>query len=336
MIEKPFGHDLASARALNRDISKVLDESQVYRIDHYLGKETVQNILALRFGNAIFEPIWNRRHVAVGADHRGRGAGDGRRPRRLLRQLRRAPRHGSKPPDAAPLPGRDGAAGRPLGRRRPERAGQGARRPAAMDGRRRRPQRRPRPVHRRVDRGEGGPRLPPGKGRTARLEDRDLCRAAGDPEQLAVGGRAVLPAHRQAAAEAGQRDRDPVPQAANDALRGRHRGDGRDEPSGPPDPAQRGGKPGLPGEGPCLAAAAPGGPHGFPLRHGVRHPPARSLRAAPARRHARRPDPVYPPPTPSRAPGDSAPRSSTPGPATTPHPCCHTPPEPGGPPRPTP
>ncbi len=64
VIEKPFGRDLASARALNRDISQVLDESQIYRIDHYLGKETVQNILALRFGNAIFEPIWNRRHVA--------------------------------------------------------------------------------------------------------------------------------------------------------------------------------------------------------------------------------------------------------------------------------
>ena len=66
----------------------------------------------------------------VGADHRGRGAGDGRRPGRLLRQLGRAPRHGPEPPDAAPLPGGDGAAGRPLGRRRPERAGQGARRPA--------------------------------------------------------------------------------------------------------------------------------------------------------------------------------------------------------------
>ncbi len=64
VIEKPFGHDLPSARALNRDIGRVLDESQVYRIDHYLGKETVQNILALRFGNSIFEPIWNRTHVA--------------------------------------------------------------------------------------------------------------------------------------------------------------------------------------------------------------------------------------------------------------------------------
>jgi len=64
VIEKPFGHDLASARALNRDISHVLDESQIYRIDHYLGKETVQNILAVRFGNLIFEPIWDRRYVA--------------------------------------------------------------------------------------------------------------------------------------------------------------------------------------------------------------------------------------------------------------------------------
>ncbi|MGC8643431.1 MAG: glucose-6-phosphate dehydrogenase, partial [Isosphaeraceae bacterium] len=63
VIEKPFGHDLASARKLNLDVSRVLEERQVYRIDHYLGKETVQNILAFRFGNSIFEPIWNRRHV---------------------------------------------------------------------------------------------------------------------------------------------------------------------------------------------------------------------------------------------------------------------------------
>jgi glucose-6-phosphate 1-dehydrogenase len=63
VIEKPFGRDLASARSLNRDVSRVLDESQAYRIDHYLGKETVQNIMALRFGNSIFEPVWNRRHV---------------------------------------------------------------------------------------------------------------------------------------------------------------------------------------------------------------------------------------------------------------------------------
>ena len=111
VIEKPFGHDLASARALNRDVSRVLDESQVYRIDHYLGKETVQNILAFRFGNSIFEPIWNRRHVKLGADHGGRGSGDGRRPRCLLRHRGRDPRHGAEPHDAASLAGGDGAAG---------------------------------------------------------------------------------------------------------------------------------------------------------------------------------------------------------------------------------
>jgi glucose-6-phosphate 1-dehydrogenase len=63
IIEKPFGHDLESARILNEEIHQVLDESSVYRIDHYLGKETVQNILAFRFGNGIFEPLWNRRYI---------------------------------------------------------------------------------------------------------------------------------------------------------------------------------------------------------------------------------------------------------------------------------
>ncbi|HUJ32541.1 MAG TPA: glucose-6-phosphate dehydrogenase [Candidatus Acidoferrum sp.] len=63
VIEKPFGHDLPSAVELNHQIREVLEEKQIYRIDHYLGKETVQNILAFRFANGIFEPIWNRRYV---------------------------------------------------------------------------------------------------------------------------------------------------------------------------------------------------------------------------------------------------------------------------------
>jgi glucose-6-phosphate 1-dehydrogenase len=63
IVEKPFGSDLASARRLNAELGAVFRERQVYRIDHYLGKETVQNIFVLRFGNAIFEPIWNRRYV---------------------------------------------------------------------------------------------------------------------------------------------------------------------------------------------------------------------------------------------------------------------------------
>ena len=81
IVEKPFGHDFASAEALNAQILKVLSEDQIYRIDHFLGKETVQNILVLRFANGIFEPLWNRDHVdhvqitvaeTVGVEGRGR------------------------------------------------------------------------------------------------------------------------------------------------------------------------------------------------------------------------------------------------------------------------
>ena len=63
IVEKPFGSDLESARTLNRELAEVFDENQVYRIDHYLGKETVQNLAVFRFGNGLFEPIWNRRYI---------------------------------------------------------------------------------------------------------------------------------------------------------------------------------------------------------------------------------------------------------------------------------
>ncbi len=63
IVEKPFGRDLESARTLNRELAEVFDEDQVYRIDHYLGKETVQNLAVFRFGNGLFEPIWNRRYI---------------------------------------------------------------------------------------------------------------------------------------------------------------------------------------------------------------------------------------------------------------------------------
>lgn len=80
VVEKPFGRDLASALALDEQMHGAFDESQIYRIDHYMGKETVQNVLALRFANAIFEPIWNRRYISqvqvtvaeqLGVEHRG-------------------------------------------------------------------------------------------------------------------------------------------------------------------------------------------------------------------------------------------------------------------------
>ncbi|MBR1266701.1 glucose-6-phosphate dehydrogenase [Bradyrhizobium sp. AUGA SZCCT0222] len=80
VVEKPFGTDLASARELNSELLKLVEEHQIYRIDHYLGKETVQNILVLRFANGMFEPIWNRNHIdhiqitvdeRLGVGHRG-------------------------------------------------------------------------------------------------------------------------------------------------------------------------------------------------------------------------------------------------------------------------
>jgi glucose-6-phosphate 1-dehydrogenase len=63
IVEKPIGHDLASAKAINTAIGQVFDESQIYRIDHYLGKETVQNIMVMRFANSIFEPLWNHKYI---------------------------------------------------------------------------------------------------------------------------------------------------------------------------------------------------------------------------------------------------------------------------------
>jgi len=80
VVEKPFGRDLESARELNEEIRRLFDESQIYRIDHFLGKETVQNILAFRFGNMLYEPIWNRNYIecveitaaeALGVEERG-------------------------------------------------------------------------------------------------------------------------------------------------------------------------------------------------------------------------------------------------------------------------
>ncbi len=80
VVEKPFGHDLESAQALNRRLLRQAEESQLYRIDHYLGKETVQNLLAFRFANSLFEPVWDRRYIdhvqitvaeELGVEHRG-------------------------------------------------------------------------------------------------------------------------------------------------------------------------------------------------------------------------------------------------------------------------
>ena len=122
VVEKPFGHDLASAGELNDSLVKVFDESQVYRIDHYLGKETVRNLMVFRFGNGIFEPLWNRRYVdhvqitvAEDLGVEGRGA--------FYEEAGASARHPPEPSPAAADARRDGAADRLRGRRAARREG---------------------------------------------------------------------------------------------------------------------------------------------------------------------------------------------------------------------
>ena len=109
IIEKPFGRDLRIGQQTQSGYQQVLDEKQIYRIDHYLGKETVQNIMVFRFANGIFEPIWNRALHRSRADHGGRN-GRRRAARRLLRDRRRAARHGAEPPVPVVCADGDGAA----------------------------------------------------------------------------------------------------------------------------------------------------------------------------------------------------------------------------------
>ena len=100
IVEKPFGHDLASARELNELLHRWFGEDEIFRIDHYLGKETVQNMLALRFANGIFEPIWNRQfidHVQITvAESMGIEGRAG-----FYESAGRDPRHLPEPPPAA-------------------------------------------------------------------------------------------------------------------------------------------------------------------------------------------------------------------------------------------
>ena len=109
VIEKPFGHDLPSAKALNAAILKTLQEHQIYRMDHFLGKETVQNIMALRFANGLFEPLWNRQHI----DHVQITASETvgvEAARQVLRADRRAARHGAQSHVPAAVADGNGAA----------------------------------------------------------------------------------------------------------------------------------------------------------------------------------------------------------------------------------
>ena len=219
VVEKPFGHDLDSAGELNDALMNVFDESQVYRIDHYLGKETVRNLLVFRFGNGIFEPLWNRRYVDhvqitvaedLGVEGRGAFYEEAGASRDILQNhlLQLLTLVAMEPPIAFEADALRDEKVRVL---------------RAIDTdwteARVRAQRRARPVHRRLGRRQAGRRLSRGGRGRARLAGRDLRRAQARGPELALGRRALLPAHRQAPAPPRDRDRDPVQAAAADALR---------------------------------------------------------------------------------------------------------------------
>ena len=185
VVEKPFGHDLESARALAAEMHEYLDESQLFRIDHFLGKMGLVEILYLRFANAMLEPVWNRNYVASRPDHDGRELRR-RGPRPLLRPGRRAARRRRQPPDAGRRRGGDGGAGRP----RPD-DGQGRLSPVFA---------RCPPPTRRTTSAASTTATATIAGVAPDSDDRDLRGDAAGDRQLALVGRAVLHPHRQAAA----------------------------------------------------------------------------------------------------------------------------------------
>ena len=212
VIEKPFGQSLASAVALNACVRRAFSEHQVYRIDHYLGKETVQNLLVFRFANSIFEPICNRQHVhsvqitaaeSVGVEHRGKYYEEAGVVRDMFQNhlLQLLTLTAMEPPVTFSADAVRDEKVKVLRAIRPITPDRHAR------------LRRARPVRPRDDRREAGPRLSARAECRARQRHADLLRHPLHDRQLALARRPILPQVRQAHAEAGVRDRDPVPEA---------------------------------------------------------------------------------------------------------------------------
>ena len=213
VVEKPIGSDLASASEINAELARHFDEGQIFRIDHYLGKETVENLMVLRFANAIFEPIWTARFVdhvqitvaeAEGVGTRAAYYDHAGALRDMVQShlLQTLCMIATEPPNTT---------------------GAESMRDAKLDVLRALRPLGDEDIEKRVVRGQYGEGLIGGRpvkayrargARRAGLANRNLRRAAMLDRQLAMGRRAVLPAHRKAAAQALERDCDLLQQRA--------------------------------------------------------------------------------------------------------------------------
>ena len=237
VIEKPFGHDLKSARELNDIVERVFPPDAVFRIDHYLGKETVQNLLALRFANQMFEPVWNANYVDhvqitmaedIGIAGRagyydGIGAARDVIQNHLLQLLALTAMEEPVSFDAQELRAEKekvlSAVRLPKDLAKSTARGQYA---AGLAGRRE------------------GQRLPAGGGHRPGLHHRDVRRGQGRDRHPPLGGGAVLPAHRQAPRQAGHRDRGGVQARPAPAVQPHGDRGARPERHRHPGPAGRG------------------------------------------------------------------------------------------------
>ena len=216
VIEKPFGSDLPSAQALNAQILKQADESQFFRIDHFLGKDTVQSIMAVRFGNGMFEPIWRREYVdhveitaaeTVGVEDRGRFY----EPTGALRDM--VPNHmftllsmvAMEPPSSYDAEAVRSEKARLMQAICPLQVGDAVRGQYGAG----------------TEFGKPVPGYRQEAQRGGRQPDRDIRRAAASHRELALGRGAVLHLHRQAAVRAQDRDRHPLQAAAVSDVRRR-------------------------------------------------------------------------------------------------------------------
>ena len=293
IIEKPFGTSLAEALELNRQVLDVFEETQVFRIDHYLGKETVQNMMAFRFANGMFEPLWNRNYIDSVQITAAEDIGIGTRAgfydqtgalRDLIQNhmLQLLCHVAMEPPVSFTAEEVRNEKVKVLHAIHAPRVEEVPRDRGA------------RAVRRRALRRRGRAGLPRRGGRARGLEDRDVRGAALGSRQLALGRRALLPARGQAPGAQDHRDRGHAEaRPPSRLLPGRVFG-GQTQPAGAHAPAQRGRDLAARREDPGLAHADPLGEHGVPVRHLLHVPIPGGLRAADHGRDARRPDFVHP------------------------------------------